>query len=171
MKKWILFLSSCLFAFQAICQSAKEKAATLAENEFSKSKHEKKEKQGVVKEKIHIISSIPVVADLSFYAGNYVYDDLNYRIEIRIDRDNQAMATLHIPGKPEILLKEVTVEAAWFHGLQVNPDGTVEKWEGAFINKNDNGKIQFGLGIKPEKPIEITPTLHMTRIFFKKVSP
>ncbi len=44
-------------------------------------------------------------------------------------------------------------------------------WEGVFINKNDNGNVEFGLGIKLSKPIQLTEGLKITKIFLKKVSP
>ncbi len=63
MKK-ILFLYVLIAFISSNCMSqeltAKEKAEDLAKNVFSKSKHAKKEKYGVVKEKTKVIESTPV---------------------------------------------------------------------------------------------------------------
>ena len=50
-------------------------------------------------------------------------------------------------------------------------NGEEELWEGVFIDRNDNGNAEFGLGIKLGKPISLTEGLKIERIFFKKVSP
>ena len=152
--------------------SAKEKAEALAKDEFSKTKYKKKEKYGVVKEMKRVVESTPVVKEnASFYNGNYVYQDLNYKIEVRTDKQGKPMATLSIDNGPNILLKEVSITDAFFHAVKQNADGTKELWEGVFINKSDDGNIEYGLGIKLANPIQITGGLKMTRIFLKKVSP
>ncbi len=175
MKK--IFLTLTVFVFICtICKSqeltSKERAEAIAKNEFSKSKHKKVEKYGVVKELNKVIESTPVINnDLSFYAGNYVYQDLDYKIEIRKDAQNKMMATLNIGTSPVIVLKDVNIKDAFFQAAKENTDGTVELWEGVFINKNDNGVTEFGLGIKFPKPVQFTEGLQVTKIFMKKVSP
>lgn len=152
--------------------SPKEKAETLAKNEFSKAKYMKKEKYGVVVEKKKVIESTPVIKEnLSFYEGNYVYGDLRYKIEVRTDKLNKPMATLKIGEGQDIVLKNVFITDAFFHAVKQNLDGTEEIWEGVFINKNDDGNIEFGLGIKLSKPIQLTEGLKLTKIFLKKISP
>ncbi len=175
MKK--IFLTPILFVF--ICTACKsqelapkEKAEALAKNEFSKSKHKKVEKYGVVKELNKVIVSTPVINNnLSFYEGNYVYQDLDYKIEIRKDAQNKMMATLNIGNSPAIVLKNVNIKDAFFQAAKENTDGTEELWEGVFINKNDNGITEFGLGIKLPKPVQFTEDIQITKIFLKKVSP
>ncbi len=160
------------FALCAISQnlSAKEKAEYIAKNEFSKSKYKKIEKYGVVKEMNRVIISTPVVhADLSDYAGNYVNVDGADKIEIRTDAQKGFIATLVHDGV-ETVLKNVTVQDAYFTALESNRYGTEERWEGVFINKNDNGTIDFGLGIKLTQPVQ-RDGLQITKVFFKKVSP
>ena len=150
--------------------SPKEKAEALAKNEFSKSKQVTKQKYGVIKEKKMVIESTPVVmTDASFYQGNYVYGDLNYRLEIRIDAEKQIMATLTIGDSQKSVLKNVGINDAYFLATKINADGTEETWQGVFINKNDNGTTDFGLGIKLSKPVELG-SLEITKMFFKKVS-
>ncbi len=81
------------------------------------------------------------------------------------------MATLSMAGGKDILLKDVSITDAFFHAVKENTDGTKELWEGVFINKSDNGNVEFGLGIKLSRPIQLTEGLRLTRIFLKKVSP
>ena len=175
MKK-ILFLYVLIAFISSNCMSqeltAKEKAEDLAKNVFSKSKHAKKEKYGVVKEKTKVVESTPVVkTNLDFYAGNYWYQDFNYKLEIRLDANKNLIATLSIPNKPDVQLKNVSVTDAYFTGIKQNEDGTEEKWEGVFINKFDNGNTEFGLGIKLAKALPIPDGVQTTKVFFKKVSP
>ena len=175
MKKILLFqIALLLIISNAISQnpSAKEKAEALARDEFSKAKYKKKEKFGVVKETKRVIESTPVVKEnASFYNGVYVYQDLNYKIEIRADKQAKPIATLSIANRPDILLKEVSITDALFHAVKQNADGTKELWDGVFINRNDDGNTEFGLGIKLANPVQLTEGLTVTRIFLKKVSP
>ncbi len=167
----VLLLLICAFG-KSQDIAPKEKAEALAKNEFSKSKHKKVEKFGVVKELNKVIVSTPIINNnLSFYDGNYIYQDLDYKIEVRTDKYNKPMATLSIAGGQDILLREVSITDAFFHAVKLNADGSKELWEGAFINKNDNGNTDFGLGIKLSKPVQLTKGLNITKIFLKKVSP
>ena len=152
--------------------SSKEKADDLAKNVFSKTKDKKKEKDGVTTE-VHIkIQSTPVIKDnLSYYEGNYWYKDLGYKLEIRLDLNKNLMATLSVPGEPDAQLKKVWVDHAYFSGIRVTKNGEEELWEGVFIDRNDNGNAEFGLGIKLANPIVLTEGLKIPNIFFKKVSP
>ncbi|MGI8583138.1 MAG: hypothetical protein ACR2KX_13120, partial [Chitinophagaceae bacterium] len=138
------------------------------------SKYKKMEKYGVVKELNKVIVSTPVINNLSFYEGNYFYQDLDYKIEVRTDKYNKPMATLNIAGGKDILLKDVSITDAFFHAVKQNADGSKELWEGVFINRKGyykNDEVEFGLGIKLSKPIQLTEGLQITKIFFKKVSP
>jgi hypothetical protein len=167
----IIFL---VFAFCASSQdqSPKEKAVRLAQNEFSKTKHKKKEKNGIVVEVHTVIVSIPVIQDdLSFYEGNYVDQDLNYKIEIRKDAQNKLFATLTTNDSVKTVLKNTWIRDAYFTSTKTNAGGLEEPWEGVFINRNENGTTDFGLGIKLSKPIVVAGGLEITRIFLKKVSP
>lgn len=150
--------------------TAKEKAEALARNEFSKEKHKRMEKFGVVKEKHKVIESTPVVRnEASFYQGNYVVQGFNYQLEIRQDPQSQWLGTLTMDDK-KTALKNVTIEDAYFTAKRVATDGTEEQWEGAFINKSDDGVVEFGLGIKLSQPMR-HESINITKFFFKKVSP
>ncbi|MVM33911.1 hypothetical protein GO755_27995 [Spirosoma sp. HMF4905] len=167
----LLFLTTgtCIHAQQ---RSAENHAIDIAKNDFSKTKFMRKEKFGVVKEKHKVIESTPVVErNPEFYSGNYWYESLQYKLEIRTDEQHKLMATLSIPGQPDIRLKNVTVTDAYFIGFKPNQDGTEEKWEGVFINKTDDSHTTFGLGIKLATPIALTQGLKITKLFFAKVSP
>ncbi|MGI8580635.1 MAG: hypothetical protein ACR2KX_00435 [Chitinophagaceae bacterium] len=167
----VLFFSISINA-KSQAHSSKELAEFLAKTEFSKSKDKKVEKYGVVKEMKKVVVSTPIIKnDVSYYNGNYVYKDLQYKVEIRTDENKKPMATLKIANGQDILLKNVSITDALFHAVKQNADGTQEIWEGVFINKNDSGSIEFGLGIKLSKPIQLTEGLKITRIFLKKVSP
>ena len=175
MKKLIIILLSVgVFSGSVFTQeiSSREKADDLAKNVFSKTKDKKKEKDGVTTE-VHIkIQSIPVIKDdLSYYEGNYWYKDLQYKMEIRLDANKNLMATLSIPGEPDVQLKRVSVNEAYFSGMRITKNGEEELWEGVFIDRNDNGNSEFGLGIKLANPISLTEGLKIPGIFFKKVSP
>ena len=175
MKKVIVILSSIgIFAAPGFSQdlSSREKADDLAKNVFSKTKDKKKEKNGVTTE-VHVkIQSTPVIKeDMSFYEGNYWYQDLKYKLEIRRDANKNLMATLSIPGEPDVQLRKTSVNQAYFSAIRVNKNGEEEVWEGVFIDRNDNGNSQFGLGIKLANAIPLTEGLEIQKIFFKKVSP
>lgn len=175
MKKIIVILFSIgIFSASGFSQelSAREKADDLAKNVFSKTKDKKKEKDGVTTE-VHVkIESTPVIKDnLGDYEGNYWYKDLRYKLEIRLDVNKKLMATLSVPGEADQQLKNVSVSQAYFSGIRVSKNGEEELWEGVFIDRNDNGNAEFGLGIKLAKPISLTEGLKIERIFFKKVSP
>lgn len=173
-KSIIILLSVGIFSTSLFAQevSSKEKADDLAKNVFSKTKDKVKEKNGV-KTEVHVkIESTPVIKeDFSFYEGNYWYQDLKYKLEIRRDVNKNLMATLSIPGEPDVQLKKASVNQAYFSVIRVNKNGEEELWEGVFIDRNDNGNSEFGLGIKLANPISLTAGLNIEKIFFKKVSP
>jgi hypothetical protein len=173
-KTLIILLSIGVFSIAGFTQqlSSKEKADDLAKNVFSKTKDKKKEKEGITTE-VHIkIQSTPVIKDdLSYYEGNYWYKDLGYKMEIRLDANKNLMVTLSIPGEPGVQLRKVSVNQAYFSGIRINKSGEEELWEGVFIDRNDNGNTEFGLGVKLANPVSQTEGLNIQGIFFKKVSP
>ena len=110
MKKLIIILVSVgVFTFSGSTQelSPRQKADDLAKNVFSKTKDKKKEKNGVTTE-VHVrIESTPVIKnELSDYEGNYWYNDMKYKLEIRLDATKNLLATLSIPGQTDIPLKK-----------------------------------------------------------------
>jgi hypothetical protein len=161
-----MLIFSCMVSALAQ-ETAREKAEAIAKNDFSKSKHERKEKYGVVKEKRKVIESTPVMTtDLSLYEGHYGSHDSEYKIHIKKAADSW-VANLQI-NNTRVELKNVTITDALFEAVKVNADGTEEKWEGVFINKNDDGNSEFGLGVKLSKPIQVAEGLTTTKIFLRK---
>jgi hypothetical protein len=172
----VIILSSAIFLIGNTVysqeNSAKQKADSLAKKEFSKNKHKRKEKNGVVIETHVEIVSTPVVKNsLSFYEGNYVNKDLDYKLEIRTTADQRLMATLTIGDAAPVVLRNVSLKDAYFTAVRTT-NNTTETWEGVFIDRNDGNATEFGLGIKLPNPIMVTDQgLTMSRLFFKKVSP
>jgi hypothetical protein len=173
-KLFVILLSIGIVSASGFSQelSSKEKADDLAKNVFSKTKDKKKDKNGETTE-VHIkIQSTPVIKDdLGYYEGNYWYKDLGYKLEIRLDTNKKLIATLSVPGDPDVQLKKVWVDHAYFSGIRVTKNGEEELWEGVFIDRDNNGNAEFGLGIKLANPIALTEGLKIPNIFFKKVSP
>ncbi len=179
MKKTLLVVALFVFiSINAVSQelTAKEQAELMAKTDFSKSKYKKKEKYGVVKEMSRVVESTPVIKDdLKDYAGIYKTEGPNYIMEIRVNDKDAVEAILRIPGTEQkevatYQLKNSTIKDALFKAIKINKDETKEEWEGVFINKNDNGAVDFGLGIKLPNPITITEGLRTEKLFFKKVS-
>jgi hypothetical protein len=150
--------------------SAKDRAVEIAKNDFSKAKFKEKEKYGVLKEKSKVIESTPVVYNNSSdYQGNYVVQGFNYQLEIRKDPQDKWLVTLTMDNSRTVL-KDVSITGAYFSARKVNSDGSEELWEGAFINKNDDGQIDFGLGIRLADTMRFQ-SININKLFFKKVSP
>ena len=103
--------------------------------------------------------------DLSFYEGNYSDKNSEYELEIRLDANKNLAATLRIPGEPDLQLKKVLVKDAYFTAMKENDNGVEEIWEGVFMNRSDNGNVEFGLGIILPKQ----ERLKIPRIFLKKI--
>lgn len=172
MKKIIVLSISTFLVFSAcIAQEVtpKEKAADLAKNVFSKSKHLRKEKYGVVKEKSVVIESVLVIKEnVEDYSGSYGSEGLGYKIDIQVLDNKTINATLQLPGKSPMELKNVVLKDAYFKATARTEEGKEEIWEGAFISKNDNGITDFGLGIKPPETI-VQNGLHIDKLFLKKL--
>jgi hypothetical protein len=172
MENFIWLTTFCLtisLAARSQDSTAREKAYYLAREEFSKSKYMKKEKYGVVKELNRVIESTPFITeDFSQYSGTYIEPSLRYRLKIAKDAQDKIVATLSIPGSKDIMLKDVSIQDAYFQATKQTQDST-EFWEGAFISKNDNGTIDFGLGILLKNPVS-RQGLNMTRLFFMKAN-
>lgn len=171
--KTILAITAFTFSFSLNAWSqdltAKEKAEALAQTEFSKEKYKRKEKGGFVKEMHKVIVSTPVInSDPSFYQGNYLAQGSAYQLEIRQDSQQQWLVTLKIDGT-ETILKNVVIKDGYFSARKTN-NAETEEWEGAFINKNDNGTVDFGLGVKLSNSLQLDG-VQLSRLFFKKISP
>lgn len=175
MKTNILFLCLSILTGSygyAQSNSPEDKAVAIAKNDFSSDIHTQTEKFGAVKEKHKVIESTPVSGKpLQFYTGNYVFNEIQYELEIRLDAKNNPMVTLTAPDQPVRHLKNVTISDAYFVGFMPNGDGSEEKWEGVFINKSHAGNTTFGLGIKVSTAIPIADSIQLNKLFFKKVTP
>lgn len=175
MKK-IMFIQILLAALSVSCLaqelSPREKAEDLAKNAFSKTKDKIKTKNGQRTE-VHVkIEATPVVKDnITDYAGNYWYQDLQYKIEIRFDAGKKPIATLSIPGEQDVQLKNVSISQAYFSATRQKNNGEEEVWEGVFIRRSGNDKTEYGLGIRLANPVPVTEGLQVSNLFFKQASP
>ncbi len=176
MKKTSLLLFASLF-FNHITFSqeltAKERAELIAGENFSKSKHLKKEKYGITKEVNKDIVSTPVIwQNVKDYAGVYKAYGFDYTLVLNIkDAPNIEGTIKENNGTNESAfpLKNITIKDALFKAIQVNADGTATPLVGVFINKNENGQTEFGLGIKLSKSITKDNALQIDKMFYKKV--
>ncbi|MBC7828354.1 MAG: hypothetical protein H7122_11460 [Chitinophagaceae bacterium] len=175
--KHIRFLYTMLILAQSFAMAQesgdKQKAEQIAKEDFSKSKYLKKEKYGVVKELNRVIISQPVIKQNKYeYAGVYTVQDLGNTIELIITQNT--IEAILIKGNNDGIndlfykLKNIVITDALFKAAMINKNGNEEMVEGVFINKNDNGAIDFGLGIKLPQSITING-LHINKLFFKKM--
>lgn len=150
--------------------AAKDRAEEIARDDFSKTKFKEKEKYGVVKTKSKVVESTPVVyKNPSSYQGNYVVQGFNYQLEIRKDPQDKWLATLTLDNTRTVL-KDVSITDAYFSARKPGSDGSEELWEGAFINKNADGQVEFGLGVRLSDTMQFQG-ININKLFFKKVSP
>jgi hypothetical protein len=176
MKKTLLLLfASLLFNHVSFSQglSAKERAELIAQESFSKSKYMKKEKYGITKELNRVIVSTPVIQqNTADYSGVYKAYGFDCTLILNIEDDQKIQATLKENDgnkSSAFSLKQITIKDALFKAIQVDADGSETPLEGVFINKNDNGRTEFGLGIKLSKSITKDDALQIDKLFFKKV--
>ncbi len=176
MKKILIVLfTSLLFNHLAFSQelSSKERAEYIARENFSKSKYLKKEKYGITKELNRVIVSTPVIRqNVKDYTGVYKAHGFEHTITFSInDAQNVQAALTENSGTNNSAsqLKNITIKDALFKAIQVNADGTTTPLEGVFINKNDNGQTEFGLGIKLLKSIIKDNAPQIDKMFFKKI--
>jgi hypothetical protein len=170
----IVLFTSLLFNHITFSQelNAKERAEFIARENFSKSKHLKKEKYGITKELNRVIVSTPVIKkNVQDYSGVYKANGFDQTLTLRADDAQKIQATLTTNGtnKSAIQLGNITIKDALFKAIQVNADGTTTPLEGVFINKNDNGQTEFGLGINLVKNITKNDAPLIDKMFFKKV--
>ncbi len=176
MKKTLILLFASLF-FNHISFSqelnAKERAELIARENFSKSKHLKKEKFGITKEVNRTIISTPAIKqNVKDYSGVYKAIGFDYTLALSINDAQNIQATLtenNGTTTSALQLKNITIKDALFKAIQANADGTTTPLEGVFINKNDNGQTEFGLGIKLLKSIIKDNALQIDKMFYKKV--
>jgi hypothetical protein len=146
---------------------------------FNKMKHMVKEKHGVRKERYKEVRCEPVIKqDLKDYSGTYEIVDLGYSINLSVASNGKIEAIGYEPAtldsKParQFTLREAKIEGALLTAAKVYSDGTVEKFEGVFINRTefnsptDSGVSRFGLGVVG-KPVEIVNGLQQDKFFFE----
>ena len=165
-----IFCNQVLFSQQL---NAKAHAELIARDNFSKSKHVRKEKYGIVKEVNRVIVSEPVIKkDINDYSGSYEALDLHYILELTAT-EKTSTGILKIPGKENNIyqtfpLKDIFIKDAYFKAILVRTVESKEPLEGVFINKNDNGVVDFGLGIKLQNSMT-KDGLIIDKLFFKKI--
>lgn len=152
----------------------KERAELIAKESFSKSKYKKMEKYGVTKEMSKVIISTPVIKnDIKGYSGVYKATAPDYTLTLHIADAKNITGTIKEVTESNAIqnstLKNITITDALFKAVKVNTDGTETALEGVFIDKNDNGNHDFGLGIKLSESITINNALHTDKLFFRKV--
>jgi hypothetical protein len=116
--------------------------------------------------------STPVYLDETIkYYGIYNSEGSSLTYQVVIDCSHpQLRITADDPAKSEMFeLKNVIIHDAYFKADKVLPTGGFEKLEGVFIDKNDNGRSTFGLGLKFSRPFEVTEGLSTDKIFLKKM--
>jgi hypothetical protein len=146
---------------------------------FNKKKHVVKEKHGVRKERYKEVRCEPVIKeDLKDYSGTYAVVDLGYTINLQVTSNGKIEAigyepaTLDSMPSRQFTFKEAKIEEALLTATKVYSDGTVEKFEGVFINRmefnspNDSGVSTFGLGVVG-KPMEVVSGVMQDKFFFE----
>ncbi len=175
MKNIIFLLAALLTIKKSSAQDmqAKERAELIARESFSKSKYKKMEKYGITKEMSKVIISTPVIKkDIKDYSGAYKANGFDYTLTLNVADAKNITGTIKEAENNVIqnfTLKNITIKDALFKAVKVNTDGIETALEGVFIDKNDNGSHDFGLGIKLPESITINNALQIDKLFFKKV--
>jgi hypothetical protein len=146
---------------------------------FNKKKHAVKEKYGIRKERYKDVRCEPVIKqDLKEYSGTYEVFDLGYSLNLRLASNGKIGASGYEPATSsstpgrQFTVKDAKIESALLTGTKVYSDGTVERFEGVFINRTkfdsptDSGVTAFGLGVVG-KPIEVADGLIQDKFFFE----
>ena len=145
---------------------------------FNKTKHKIKEKRGFREESFTEVRNQPVVRqDVRDYSGTYVAIGLGCAINIEVNSNGRVVGNGSEPGAEKIrkfTLKDAKIEGALLLGTKVYEDGTLEKFEGAFINRTqrnsptDNGVATFGLGVLYDPPkVENDYGFTLTKLFYE----
>lgn len=177
MKKTLfLFIAALSIGYFSSAQQMqpKERAEFIAREDFSKSKYKKMEKYGVTKEKSKVIISTPVIKEnVKEYSGLYKVDDPDYMITLNITDGKSIKGSIKeaggINGYQTFELKNIIIQDALFKAEKINPDGSETRLEGVFIDKNNNGIVDFGLGLKLAKSVTIANAVETDKLFFKKL--
>ena len=145
-----------LAAQQSSSAAAQARTNVIAAS-FNKSKHVKKEKRGITKEKYIRVESVPVVkADPAEYSGRYEVEGLDFGLDLRVNRDGSLEGTGFEPLSDNVrrtfTLRNGRIQGALLTATKVYAGGSTERLEGAFMNRSrfesptDTGTTVFGLG-------------------------
>ncbi len=145
-------------------KTSKEQAEQLAQ-EFSKTKHLKKEKYGVVKEKSKSIVCTPVLHQHpEEYSGHYSAD-FYYQINLKVAGNvMEGSATIH--GQ-NYQLNDIKIEDALFKAT-IRSGSKTEHLEGVFANRSNDGEVSYGLALKVSEPVKVTEGITTEKLFLQK---
>jgi len=128
---------------------------------FNKTKHKVKEKRGIRIEIFIDIKSEPVVkGNVSEYSGRYKSDTDDW-LDLKVSANGQIEAAGSEPAPQKsrrFRLKDAKIEGALLTAIKVYEDGSLEKFEAAFLNRtvrlDQNGAetTVFGLGVRFDPP-------------------
>jgi hypothetical protein len=161
---------------QTTAASAQTRTSAIAAS-FSKFKNMTKEKFGIRKSKYLRVQSEPAVkANPADYSGSYQVADLDFRLELRVNRDGSFDGRGYEPLGENVqrsfVLRNGKIEGALLTATKVYADGKSEPFEGAFMNRSvyesptDRGATIFGFGMLG-KPITFSGYT-IDKFFFEK---
>jgi hypothetical protein len=168
-------IAAILFIILSLCASDNALAQTsdaAAKTEqlvaaLAKTKYKKKEKKNVVIEfYVDIKNEAVVKKNITEYTGNYVAEDGNYRVELRISADGKiegSGADLYFDGSnfdkeksKNFTFQNAKIVGALLTATKVFDDGQTQQFEAVFVNRTvRNGKnpneiettnTKYGLG-------------------------
>ena len=165
----ILFIVFSLFISDSASAQTSNAAARTEElvAALGKTKYKKKEKKNVVIEfYIDIKNEAVVKKNITEYAGSYVAEDGNYRVELRISADGKVEgngADLYFDGanfdkekSKNCTFQNARIEGALLTATKVFDNGQTQQFEAVFVNRTvRNGKnpneietvnTKYGLG-------------------------
>ena len=180
MKRLLVSATSALLlagaAPQAWAQAspAVQHAQDLA-NAFNKVKDKQKDKKGVRTE-VHVnVSNQPWLAqNPAAYAGTYAAEGLGFALtvaalptgELRLTGVEPA-ANGRAPGRA-VTYRNVRVQDGLLTAAKTDELGTVQPFAAAFLTQSRNGVVSQGLGTKLPKPVEVSGSLVLDKLFYQK---
>ncbi len=173
-KSLFIILCTVTVSFQAFSQtfSDKDRAAQLAQNDFSKSKHKKKTINGYTLEMNKVIVSTPLYrSDVNAYNGTYTTEGYDTTYQVTVTMGNAAVMKITPANSSEtqtFQFKNVVIHDAYFKADKMMVDGSAETIEGAFIDKDDDGNHTLGLGLKFPAAFHVTAGMSTDKLFLKK---
>jgi hypothetical protein len=134
-----------------------EAKSTAIAASFSKTKDVRKEKRGGIKSKyVKVVTQPAALGNPADYSGKYEVADLNFALDLRVNRDGSFTGTGHDPLGEGVgrtfTLRNGKIQGALLTATKVYADGRTEPLEGAFMNRTryesptDKGVTVFGFG-------------------------